>query len=147
MLQAFYQKGATLLTTKYDDLSEKQCSLCHIGRSNKDEILQFKRGDLGGVFYVHGSYYDPHEVVLDTTDYYKAQNTDEVQNLLKTFLEFKTILFVGCGSGLEDPNFSALLKLASERQENIPNRHCLLIRDGDNLNQRIVVRLRYGPNY
>jgi hypothetical protein len=70
-----------------------------------------------------------------------------VQNLLKTFLEFHTILFVGCGSGLEDPNFGALLKWASERQENIPNRHCLLIRNGDSLNYRPLVRLKYSPDY
>jgi hypothetical protein len=147
VLHALYQKGATLLTTNYDDLLERECSLRHIGRSNRDEILQFKRGDLDGVFHVHGSYHDPHEVVLDTTDYYKVAHSDEVQNLLKVFWEYKIILFVGCGSGLEDPNFSALLKWASERQENIPNRHCLLIRDGDSLNQRMLVRLRYGPNY
>ena len=51
----------------------------------------------------------------------------EAQDVLKTFLEYNTILFVGCGSGLEDPNFDVLLKWASERQKNIPNRHCLLV--------------------
>ena len=146
-LKALHQNGATILTTNYDDLLEKSCGLPSIGRSNKDDILRFKRGDLDGVFHVHGSYHDLHEVVLDTTDYYKVTHSDEVQSILKNFLEFKTILFVGCGSGLEDPNFNALLKWASEEQKNIPNRHCLLVRDGDNLNHRMLVRLKYGPNY
>jgi hypothetical protein len=74
-------------------------------------------------------------------------HSDEVQNVLKTFLEYKTILFVGCGSGLEDPNFDALLKWASERHKNIPNRHCLLIRNGDTLNYRPLMRLKYGDDY
>jgi hypothetical protein len=147
VLQALHKKGATLLTTNYDDILEKACNLTHIGRSKLDEILKFKRGDLDGIFHVHGSYHDPNEVVLDATDYYQVTHSDEVQNLLKTFLELKTILFVGCGSGLEDPNFSALLKWASERQENIPNRHCLLVRDGDGLNHHMLVRLKYGPKY
>ena len=146
-LKTLHQKGATILTTNYDDLLEQSCGLPRIGRSNKDEILKFKRGDLDGVFHVHGSYHDPHEVVLDTTDYYEVTHSDEVQSILKNYLEFKTILFVGCGSGLEDPNFNALLKWASEQQANIPNRHCLLIRDGDNLNHKMLVRLKYGPNY
>jgi len=146
-LKALHQKGATILTTNYDDLLEKSCGLPPIGRSNKDEILRFKRGDLDGVFHVHGSYHNPHEVVLDTTDYYQVAHSDEVQSILKNFLEFKTILFVGCGSGLEDPNFNALLKWASEEQQNIPNRHCLLVRDGDNLNHRVLLRLKYGPDY
>jgi len=147
VLQALHKNGATLLTTNYDDILEKACGLRHIGRSNRDEIVKFKRGDLDGVFHVHGSYHDPHEVVLDTTDYYQITHSDEVQNLLKSFLESNTILFVGCGSGLEDPNFSALLRWASERQENLPNRHCLLVRDGDSLNHKLLVRVRYGSEY
>jgi NAD-dependent SIR2 family protein deacetylase len=146
-LKALHNEGATLLTTNYDDLLETSCSLDRIGRSNMDDILKFKRGELDGVFHVHGSYHDPQEVVLDTTDYYRVANADEVQNVLKTFLEYKTILFIGCGSGLEDPNFSGLLKWAGERQSNVPNRHCLLVRDGDSLNHKTLVRLKYGPDY
>jgi SIR2-like domain len=56
-------------------------------------------------------------VVLDTTDYYEVAHSDEVQSILKNFLEFKTILFVGCGSGLEDPNFNVLLKWARRAEE------------------------------
>jgi hypothetical protein len=147
VLKLVHEKGAILLTTNYDDLLERYCGLRRIGRSNQDDILRFRRGDLDGVFHVHGSYHDPHEVVLDTTDYYQVMYSDEVQNMLKAFLDDKTIVFVGCGSGLEDPNFDALLKWASERQKNIPNRHCLLIRDGDSLKYRPLLRLKYGPDY
>jgi hypothetical protein len=146
-LKALHQKGATILTTNYDDLLEKFCGLRRIGRSNKDEILRFKRGDLDGVFHVHGSYYDSHEIVLDITDYYQVMHSDEVQSILKNFLEFKTILFVGCGSGLEDPNFDALLKWTSEQQKNLPNQHCLLVRNRDTLNYIPLVRLKYGDDY
>jgi hypothetical protein len=147
VLKALHEKGAKLLTTNYDDLLEKFCNLPHIGRSNQDDILKFKGRDLDGVFHVHGSYQDPDEIVLDTTDYYQVRHSDEVQNILKTFLEHYTILFVGCGSGLEDPNFDGLLKWASERQKNIPNKHCLLIRNGDTLNYTPLVRLKYGDDY
>src|SRR6266498_4099142 len=131
VLKALHEKGATFLTTNYDYLIEKFCGLRRIGRSNMDDILKFKCGNLDGVFHVHGSYHDPNEVVLDRTGYYQITHSDEVQNILKTFFECYTVLFIGCGSGLEDPNFDGLLKWASERQENIANRHCLLIRNGD----------------
>ena len=147
VLKMLHENGATLLTTNYDDLLEKFSGLHRIGRSNTDNILKFKSGDLDGVFHVHGSYQDPEEVVLDTTDYYEVMLSDEVQNVLKTFLEYKTILCVGCGSGLEDPNFDALLKWSSERHKNIPNRHCLLIRNEDTLNYRPLMRLKYGDDY
>lgn len=57
-LKTLYEMGATLLTTNYDDVLEKYCSLQCIGRSNKDDISRFQRGDLNGVFHIHGSYHD-----------------------------------------------------------------------------------------
>ncbi len=136
-----------ILTTNYDDILEKYCGLRHIGRSKIEDIIKFRRGDLDGVFHVHGSYHDPQELVLDTTGYYQIRESDEVQNMLKAFLDDKTILFVGCGSGLEDPNFDGLLKWAAKRQKNIPNTHFLLVRDGDSLVCKPLLRVKYGPNY
>jgi hypothetical protein len=147
VLKALHNKGATLLTTNYDDLLERFCGLQRIGRSNKDDVQRFKRGDVDGVFHVHGSYHNPDEVVLDTKSYYQVQNSDEVQNVLKTYLEYKTILFIGCGSGLEDPNFDTLLKWAAGRQGTIPNRHCLLIRNDDTQKIQPLIRLKYGNDY
>jgi hypothetical protein len=85
--------------------------LSHIGPSNRDEILKFKQGELDGMFHVHRSYHDPHEVVLDTTDHCQIAHSDEVQNLLKTFIKLNTILFVGCGSRTQ---FQRLIEWASE---------------------------------
>ncbi|KAH7319501.1 hypothetical protein BKA65DRAFT_599550 [Rhexocercosporidium sp. MPI-PUGE-AT-0058] len=147
VLKELYERGATLLTTNYDDVLEKYCGLQRVGRSNQDGVSKFQRGDLNGVFHIHGSYCDPHEVVLDTTDYYSVKHSDVVQDVLKTFLQYKTILFVGCGSGLEDPNFDALLKWASVRHENIPHRHCLLIRDDESVKDQPLVKVKYGPRY
>jgi hypothetical protein len=146
-LMALHKRGAILLTTNYDDILEKHCGLQRIGRSNQDDVSRYRRGDLDRVFPLHGSYHDAHEVVLDTTDYYDVKNSDIVQDILRAFLQDRTMLFVGCGSGLEDPNFDALLKWASELHRNIPNRHCLLIRDSDTVNYQPLLPVRYGPRY
>jgi hypothetical protein len=71
----------------------------------------------------------------------------DVQDLLKDFLRGKTILFVGCGSGLEDPNFDALLKWATEQRKGISNRHCLLIRNDDSTKYQPLLGLKYGPKH
>jgi hypothetical protein len=147
VLKALHQKGATLLTTNYDDILEEFCSLRRIGRSHPDDVQKFKRGDVDGVFHIHGSYHDPHEVVLDATDYSRVTHSDEVHTILKNCLEFRTILFVGCGSGLEDPNFDALLKWVCKQHKNLSNRHCLLVRDGDSLTYGPLVRVKYGADY
>jgi hypothetical protein len=67
--------------------------------------------------------------------------------MLKAFLDDKTILFVGYGSELVDLNFDGLLKWAAKRQKNIPKRHYLLVRDGDSLVCKPLLRVKYGPNY
>ena len=147
VLKSLHDKGAILLTTNYDDLLERSCRLNRIGRSDLDNILKFKRGDLDGVFHLHGSYHDPDEVVLDTKGYYQVGRSEEVRNLLKEFLDSKIILFVGCGSGLEDPHFDELLKWASERHKNVADRHYMLLRKSDALNYPPLLRLRYGESY
>jgi hypothetical protein len=146
-LNALHDRGATLLTTNYDDVLEKYCGLQRVGRSNKDDVARFRRGDLKGVFHIHGSYHDSHEVVLDTTDYYQVKHSDDLQDMLRSYLQDKTILFIGCGSGLEDPNFEVLLGWISERHKNIPNRHCLLIRDSDSVRFKPLVTVKYGPTH
>jgi hypothetical protein len=146
-LRVLHGKGAMLLTTNYDDVLEKHCGLQRIGRSNLADVLKFKSGDKDGVFHLHGSYEDPEEVVLDAIDYSDISHAEEVQNILKTCLEDRTVLFVGCGSGLEDPNFGALLKWVRERHKNIPNRHCLLVRDDDPLDVPPLLRVRVGATY
>lgn len=146
-LQQFHRKGARLMTTNYDELLEYYCNLQRVRRSIPDDVRKYEQGTLNGVFHIHGSFQDPKEVVLDPVDYYQVKTSDDVQNLLKTYLGHKTILFIGCGSGLNDPNFTELLKWASNRAENIPNDHYLLTRDGDSLRYNPLITLRYGPNY
>ena len=146
-LRELHDHGVTLVTTNYDDLLEQFCRIPSIGRSNRDELLEFKRGVLDGVLHIHGSYHEPTEIILDSTSYYQITKSDEIQNILETYLEYKTILFLGCGSGLEDPNFSALLDWAASKQNSVPNRHCLLLRDGDTLRSKLLVPITYGTNY
>jgi hypothetical protein len=146
-LREFHQRGARLMTTNYDELLEHYCDLQRVRRSIAEDVRKYEQGILDGVFHIHGSFQDPKEVVLDPSGYYEVKASDDVQNLLKTYLGHNTILFVGCGSGLEDPNFNALLKWASSREENIPNHHYLLVRDGDNLRYNPLITLKYGRNY
>jgi NAD-dependent SIR2 family protein deacetylase len=146
-LREFHRRGARLLTTNYDELLEHFCNLQRVRRSILEDLRKYEQGTLDGVFHIHGSFQDPKEVVLDAIGYYQVKNSDDVQNLLKTYLGHNTILFVGCVSGLEDPNFDALLKWASSRDENIPNHHYLLVRDGDSLRYHPLITLKYGRNY
>jgi hypothetical protein len=146
-LRDFHRRGARLMTTNYDELLEHYCGLHRVRRLIPEDVRKYERCSLNGVFHIHGSFQDPPEVVLDSIGYYQVKTSDDVQNLLKTYLAHNTILFVGCGSGLEDPHFRALLEWASSREETIPNHHYLLARDRDNLRYNQLITLRYGSDY
>ncbi|OQV00177.1 NB-ARC domain-containing protein [Cladophialophora immunda] len=146
-LRKFHERGARLMTTNYDELLEHHCGLHRVRRMILEDVRKYEQGTLDGVFHIHGSFQDPQEVVLDPVGYYKVKTSDDVQNLLKTYLGHNTILFVGCGSGLEDPNFKNLLEWATSREENIPNHHYLLVRERDDQRYNPLITLRYGPEY
>ena len=86
-------------------------------------------------------------MVFDPIGYSQVKTSDDVQNLLKIYLGHNTMLFIGCGSELEDSNFNALLQWASSRGENIPNHHYLLVRDGDNMMYNPLITLKYGQMF
>jgi hypothetical protein len=79
-LGALLTRGATILTTNYDNLLEHFCQLDSIGRSNTKHFLEFRSGKRKGVFHIHGSYREPEEVVLDVIDYFAIKQSVEVQN-------------------------------------------------------------------
>jgi len=149
-LAALHEKGAKLLTTNYDHLLEQSCNnLRTISRSATLEIARFARGRrfMDGVFHIHGSYQYPDDVVFDSIDYYDVRMSSEVQDLLRNCLEDKVVLFVGCGSGLEDPNFNVLLKWVSEKYRKVAQTHCLLIKDDAPEDFTPLRRVKYGSQY
>lgn len=145
-LSRFHRRGARLMTTNYDELLEHYCVLQRVRRSIPEDVRKYEQGTLDGVFHIYGSFQDPNDVVLDPISYYQVKALDDVQNLLKTYLGHNTMLFIGCGPGLEDPNFTTLLEWAISREENIPNHHYHLVQDGDTLKRNPLIALKYGRN-
>ncbi|KAL4816723.1 SIR2-like domain-containing protein [Aspergillus spinulosporus] len=148
-LKELHDRGATILTTNYDCLLDQYCGLEPICRSATDDLLRFQRGrgSKDGIFHIHGSYQKPGDVVLDPIDYYKVRESEDVRLFLEQCLKWNTVLFVGCGDGLGDENFSALLKWISEKHRNLPHTHTLLIKNDDSYNFNPLVRLKYGSKY
>ncbi|KAF2272039.1 uncharacterized protein EI97DRAFT_237428 [Westerdykella ornata] len=146
-LSRFHKRGAKLMTSNYDDLLESFCGLQRVRWSIANHVRDYERGTLDGVFHIHGSYHDPADVVFDSIDYFEAETSENVKNLLSTYLEYNTILFVGCGSEREGPNFNTLLSWASNKMANIPNHHYVLLRHGDTVQYNSLTTLGYGHSY
>ncbi len=68
------------------------------------------RGDEPGVLHLHGWWDDPESVVLGIRSYEKVLGDAHAQAMQRALRSLRTLLFVGCGAGLGDPNFGALLE-------------------------------------
>ena len=74
------------------------------------KIERVIRGDDEGVLHLHGYWDQPESVVLGIRSYEEVLGNVHAQNILHALQTMRTLLFVGCGAGLKDPNFGGLLR-------------------------------------
>ncbi|GLA14399.1 hypothetical protein AnigIFM62618_000778 [Aspergillus niger] len=141
-LKELQNEGALLITTNYDDILEKHCGLDCISRSDDHKLQDFLHRSRDGILHIHGSYRRPEDVVLDATRYYKVSQRDAMKHTLENVLDTCTVLFIGCGEGLHDPNSNALLEWVAERTY-VGHKHYFLVQEDYKQHYSPLVRLTY----
>jgi len=105
--------GGILATLNYDSLLEqqtKQASVTWKQGSEVSEVINgrkvYSAGDsVDAVLHLHGYWNDPDSVVFGTTSYCEVTRDTHAQATLQAFAMERTMLFIGCGRTLDDPNF------------------------------------------
>ncbi|HEX2080299.1 MAG TPA: tetratricopeptide repeat protein [Longimicrobium sp.] len=154
VIEALRDLGVTLATTNYDGLIEEVTGLQPVTWRAGSIVERVLRGEEEGVLHLHGFWRDPESVVLGVRDYQKVLGDAHAQTMQRAMRSLNTLLFVGCGEGLVDPNFGALLRWSEGVFAGSEYRHFRLARDGEvatlqaghSAEQRIFV-LGYGPGY
>jgi SIR2-like domain len=109
VLEALRDLGVILATTNYDGLIEEVTGLSAVTWRDGARVERVLRGEETGVLHLHGYWQQPESVILGTRDYDKVLGDAHAQTMQRAMRSFNTLLFVGCGEGLHDPNFGALL--------------------------------------
>jgi hypothetical protein len=105
------------------------------------------------IVHLHGHWANLDSVILDRESYDRIRQHDLAQTVLRGLRTFKTLLFVGCGDGLADPNFGALLEWARVAFRNMEGRHYRLCLESEVSTLRALHRddhilpVSYGPSY
>lgn len=120
-----------IATTNYDNLFEEASGLKPVVWADGLRSHQVLRGDEPGILHLHGHYSTPNSVVFDARTYEDVCRDVNAQNMLRAILTRDTVVFVGCGDGLQDPNFSALLTWARIALEQCSHSHYHLVRQSD----------------
>lgn len=154
VLDALIGLGVPVITTNYDGLLESASGLPHVTGHDPSRCERVLRGDEKAIIHLHGHFLEPASVVLGIRSYEEVLRNAPTQTLLRAIRACHTLLFVGYGAGLADPNFSAFLAWCEKAFAQSQYRHFRLGRHEDvpamqaehPPNQRIFV-LGYGDEY
>jgi formylglycine-generating enzyme required for sulfatase activity len=111
LLDALAALKAPLVTTNYDGLLEKATGFPPITWMDEGKVgrLLMKEQDSDAIYHLHGYWDRPESVVLGIRSYEGVRGSEHAQAVLRASAMQQTLLFVGCGDGLRDPNFGPFL--------------------------------------
>jgi hypothetical protein len=143
-----------IFTTNYDHLIEAALDRDAISWRSEAAVDRVLRGDSNAILHLHGHYSEPESVVLGFWEYAGLVENEHTQAVMRALAMAKSILFVGFGAGLRDPNFNQFLRWSRRVSRTQPYRHYRLVRASEtesarrdhDPDQRIMV-LSYGEEH
>jgi formylglycine-generating enzyme required for sulfatase activity len=152
LLYALRSLGTPIMTTNYDGLLESEIGgdrLEAVTWRRPDKVVDVLTGRRRGIVHLHGYWDECTSVVLGVRSYEAVINSAAAQEIQRAIGRFNTLLFVGYGAGVNDPNFEPLLRwLATGGPPN--HRHYILLRSGEtkrNIDGSGLRVLEYGPTH
>jgi hypothetical protein len=131
IIDAIGKLNLPILTTNYDDLLERVTGLDAVTWQQHEDAKLILLSKKRGVLHLHGFYKDPKSVILGIHDYAKLAMDAYAMTLQKSLAIFSSIVFVGFGMGMEDPNFSVLINWVNDKLGDFTHRHYRLITEGE----------------
>lgn len=154
LIDAIHDLGDRIATTNYDDLlSRGREHVRDIDWTDGAAVSAFVHGDRNDILHLHGYYDRPESVILGVRSYEALQNSERAQAIQRAISTRDTLLFIGCGDGLSDPNFGPLLEWIDRLFGSSGYRHyCLcLASERETLRQRLprscLALISYGESY
>ncbi|HTQ39800.1 MAG TPA: SIR2 family protein [Pirellulales bacterium] len=131
ILEAIANLKLPLWTTNYDGLLERTTKFLSVTWRQTSKVESVAKGELQAIVHLHGYFDDPDSVVLGVSSYDEIVKDEHTQIFIRSGFLTKTLVFVGFGKGLDDPNFGALLAWANRVFANSQYRHYRLVRDAE----------------
>jgi len=131
LLQDIAALPGLVVTLNYDHLLEKATGLPAITWQETNAVQDALRGTREAILHLHGEYQNPESVVLGLSSYNKVKDEPHAKAVLQCITLSKTLLFVGCGDTVLDPNFQQLIAWGTEALQDVVPRYMLLCRGSE----------------
>ncbi len=106
------QLGVRIATTNYDGVLERHLGLDSVCWPDTAEVEAVLRGEQEAVVHLHGHWKRPQSVVLGSDGYDRLGQDAHYQSLVQAVRTLGTMVFVGVGGGMEDPDLGRLRRWA-----------------------------------
>jgi len=127
ILDALKSLGILIATTNYDSLLEERTGLPAVTWSQRSEMEQVLRGDAEAILHLHGHWKQPESVIFESSSYDRLTSDAHASAILRSLRTTKSLIFIGYGAGLSDPNFSELLRWSKKTFYGSEYRHYRLV--------------------
>jgi len=151
LLEAIEALGVPIATFNYDDLAERVLHRSSALYEETEHVPSWLSGQDRRILHLHGIWNRQESIVFTSGQYERIKNDDQCQHWLRTLFSAHSLLFVGCGSTADDPNFHQLLEWHKDLNKGRKQvrTHFALVSSGDSrLNEEkgpgIVVPLAFG---
>jgi SIR2-like domain/NB-ARC domain len=141
VIEAVLALRAPIATTNYDGLIEAVSGRDSVTWRDGARMQRALRGEDDAVVHVHGYWDEPRSVVLGIRSYEELLQHGPAQALQQALASVNSLVFVGFGAGLADPNFKALRSWYGERFADSEYRHFRLCRE----DERELVMQEHSP--
>ena len=132
ILDAVATLPGVLATLNYDNLLEDATGRTAITWLKADKVQEVLRREIThAVLHLHGWFDEPESVVLGLGSYLAVKDHPHAKAVLELFTMDRTLLFVGCGGTVLDPNFSRLIEWGKDALQDVSPRHYLLCRTSE----------------
>jgi hypothetical protein len=131
LIEALAALKVPLVTTNYDHLLEDVLHREPVSWRNEAAVDRILRGDSDAILHLHGHWSEPASVVLGLWEYAGVVSSEHTQAVLRALGMAKSLLFVGFGAGLRDPNFRQFLRWMRRVSASNPYRHYRLARSSE----------------
>ena len=129
VIEALRDLEVPLVTTNYDGLLAEVTKRPVVTWRETDEVARVLRGGSDGVLHLHGHWKQPESVVLGIRSYEAVRQDEHAQAVMRALAMTTSLVFVGCGEGLTDPNFQPFLAWLERVNAGNTARHYRLCRE------------------
>lgn len=121
-----------IVTTNYDTLIERVTGYGTATLQDPNRVLATLRGEEDNVIHLHGVWNRPDTVALGSGSYANVLSASSLQSIQRSLASTKSLLFIGCGGGLNDPNLGSLFSWYRETfKGSLETRHYRLARSAE----------------